>query len=227
MLLAGLLASGDAHAQTASCTSHAPDTWDAQISVSVYCAGAPLPTISAVADRMALPLFAGAPLAAGGYAIATRSQPRFGDAYRLGVSMTGAYVVTHSLKRLIGRPRPYATGLVERRDLSVSAEEASILSLDDRLSMPSGHATLAAALATSWSLSHPYWYVIAPAAVWATATSASRVHLGVHYVSDVAVGALIGSGAAVLVHSIRSSITPSVFDTAEGSRPKIGVVVLL
>lgn len=72
--------------------------------------------------------------------------------------------------------------------------------LDESASMPSGHAAIAFALATSLSLQHGEWYVVAPAAVTATAISTSRVWLGVHYPSDVATGALLGIGSATLVH---------------------------
>ena len=83
-------------------------------------------------------------------------------------------------------------------------------------------------MATSWSLSHPRWYVIAPAVVWATSTSLSRVHLGVHYVSDVAAGTLIGSGMAIAVHLLRDAITPDVFDSQDGvTMPAVQLTVPL
>lgn len=65
-------------------------------------------------------------------------------------------------------------------------------------SFPSGHSSIAFATATSMALAFPKWYVAAPAYLWAGAVAYSRMHLGVHYPSDVLIGALIGSGAAVL-----------------------------
>ncbi|MGM0706594.1 MAG: phosphatase PAP2 family protein [Bacteroidota bacterium] len=227
LLLLTVGVQGKAQAQAPACTASDLPHWDARTSVALYCAGSPLPELSTVADRIALPLFLSGPVAAGGYALATQSQSDFGNAYRLGLSMTGAYAVTFSLKRIIQRPRPYAAGLVTRRD-GLADTESRALTLDDRTAMPSGHATLAAAMATSWSLSHPRWYVIAPAAVWATSTSLSRVHLGVHYVSDVAVGTAIGSGMAVLVHLLGDTITPTMFDPHEGvDRPAVRIAVPL
>jgi membrane-associated phospholipid phosphatase len=73
-------------------------------------------------------------------------------------------------------------------------------------SFPSGHTTHAFVLATSVSLVYPEWYIIAPSYIWAGAVGYSRMHLGVHYPSDVWAGALIGSGSAYLCHQINQKI---------------------
>lgn len=63
-------------------------------------------------------------------------------------------------------------------------------------SFPSGHAASATAFATGVALEFPLaGALVAPLAA---AVAYSRVHVGVHYVSDVAVGALVGIGVAVL-----------------------------
>lgn len=67
-------------------------------------------------------------------------------------------------------------------------------------SMPSGHTSTAFATATSLSLAYPKWYVVAPSFVWAGAIGYSRMHLGVHYPSDVLAGAIVGSGSAYLTY---------------------------
>jgi membrane-associated phospholipid phosphatase len=64
--------------------------------------------------------------------------------------------------------------------------------------MPSAHTSSAFATATSLSLAFPKWYVVVPSFVWASSVGYSRMHLGVHYPSDVLVGALVGSGSAFL-----------------------------
>lgn len=66
--------------------------------------------------------------------------------------------------------------------------------------MPSGHTSTAFATATSLSLAYPKWYVVAPSFVWAGAIGYSRMHLGVHYPSDVLAGAIVGSGSAYLTY---------------------------
>ena len=64
--------------------------------------------------------------------------------------------------------------------------------------MPSGHTSSVFATATSLSMAYPKWYVVVPSFVWAGSVGYSRMHLGVHYPSDVIIGALVGSGSAIL-----------------------------
>jgi membrane-associated phospholipid phosphatase len=89
------------------------------------------------------------------------------------------------LKQAIGRPRPFAQGLWD----ALGPMPASF-------SMPSGHAMTAVAGATAVWLLYPAgrWSV----AGLATLICLSRVYLGVHFASDVIVGALIGALLAVV-----------------------------
>ena len=64
-------------------------------------------------------------------------------------------------------------------------------------SFPSGHAASAAAFATGVAIQEPL--VAVPVVALATAVVYSRVHTGVHYPLDVAVGAGVGVGAALFV----------------------------
>ena len=64
--------------------------------------------------------------------------------------------------------------------------------------LPSGHTSNAFAVATSLTLLSPRLYVAIPAFAWASSVGYSRVHLGVHYPSDVLAGAVAGAGSAVL-----------------------------
>ncbi len=101
----------------------------------------------------------------------------------IGIGING--ILTISLKEIVSRDRPFVT-----------FSEFTALTSAGSKSFPSGHTSSSFNIATSLSLSFPKWYVIAPSVVWASAVGYSRMHLGVHYPSDVLVGALIGSGTA-------------------------------
>ena len=97
--------------------------------------------------------------------------------------------VTTALKHSIKRERPFDT--YSDIDNATSAPGYSF---------PSGHTSTAFATATSLSMAYPKWYVIAPSFVWASALGYSRMHLGVHYPTDVFAGALVGSGSAYITY---------------------------
>ena len=164
------------------------------------------------ADASAYPVFIGAPMAAWGGAWLVRGGDDWSDAYRLTVSQVATYGVVSGLKALFQRPRPYAV----LPDIHSRSPRYSPLGPEgDSFAFPSGHATLSFAIATSWSLSHPKWYVIGPGATWAAAVSLSRVWLGVHYPSDVLAGAVLGTAVAAGVHLLGPAITPDFLEGEE------------
>lgn len=90
------------------------------------------------------------------------------------------------LKRAIQRPRP----------ADAQAALNAFIKPSDRFSFPSGHTAAAFMVAVLVSAWYP---VMAPMLFSvALAIGASRVLLGVHYPSDIAAGALLGSSCALL-----------------------------
>lgn len=67
-------------------------------------------------------------------------------------------------------------------------------------SFPSGHTSDVFALATSLSLSFPKWYVVVPSYLYAGSVAYSRLHLGVHYPSDVLAGMILGTTSSILTY---------------------------
>lgn len=107
----------------------------------------------------------------------------------IGETFLASAFITIASKSIIKRDRPYVTH-----------PSIQPLSVEGSYSMPSGHTSSAFATATSLSMAYPKWYVVVPSFVWASSVGYSRMHLGVHYPSDVLVGALVGSGSAVLMY---------------------------
>lgn len=97
--------------------------------------------------------------------------------------------ITYALKVGVNRPRP-------------AVSDPTLPALEDvRIhSFPSGHTSSAFALATSISLDHPKWFIIAPSYLYASLVGYSRCYLGVHYPSDVLAGALLGTASAWATH---------------------------
>ena len=159
------------------------------------------------AHQSARPVFYGAVPAAWAGAAVTQEPHLRAAAYRLTLTQGVTYGLVVGTKHLVGRPRPYVHRPVRAR----AARHQPPAPGDAYLSFPSGHAALSAALVTSWGASYPRWYVLGPGALWATAIALSRVHLGVHYPSDILAGTILGTGVALLVHHLRETITPAPF----------------
>ena len=171
-----------------------------------------------VVNETAYPVYWGAAPALWAGAAVTGAD--LNPALRLTVAQALNLGLTGVLKRAIDRPRPYvAVAGVAARDRRHQGDE-----IFDPYSFPSGHTSSAFVVATSLSLSYPEWYVIAPAAAWATAMGAARVWHGVHYPSDVAVGAAIGLVSGTAVHFLM----PDVFgDDAESDLVAMPVRVVV
>lgn len=98
-------------------------------------------------------------------------------------------VLCHTIKDLVGRPRPFLT-LPE-------ADMRLLVGRGGSFSMPSSHAAnwFAALMVTLVFYRKAAW-VVAPLAL---GVSFSRIYNGVHYPSDVLVGAILGAGGGAAV----------------------------
>jgi len=105
------------------------------------------------------------------------------------VALSG--IAVQILKGIIGRARPTlfdAVGAYDFQPLTFARDHAS---------MPSGHATSAFALAVSVAIVQPA--LRGPAALFAVLVSYSRLPEGMHYLSDITLGAALGSATALLL----------------------------
>ncbi len=99
--------------------------------------------------------------------------------------------ITKALKVAVNRTRPFNT-----------YPDINPVVTSTGTSFPSGHTSIAFSTATSLSMVYPEWYVIIPSFLWASSVGYSRMHLGVHYPSDVAVGALVGAGSTFITFKV-------------------------
>jgi len=134
----------------------------------------------------------GVPLGLGLAGLIERDEALVMDAVEVGVASAINLGLTHLVKNSLNRTRPYDAypGLFLKKSDGGSG------------SFPSGHTSAAFATATSLSLNVPKWYVVVPAYTWASAVGYSRMHLGVHYPSDVLAGALLGAGSAWVTYKL-------------------------
>ncbi|MBI1341663.1 MAG: phosphatase PAP2 family protein [Terrimonas sp.] len=112
--------------------------------------------------------------------------------WEMAASGASAFMITQLVKTTINRDRPIV------KYPFIDAYDKTIL----HHSFPSGHTSAAFNTATTLSLLYRKWYVVAPAFLWAAATGYSRLHLGVHYPTDVIAGAFTGAASALLTHKL-------------------------
>ena len=142
-----------------------------------------------------VPVAFGVPIVALGVGLIKKDATTQRKAVVIGAALVVSSGITYVMKEAINRPRPFVT----YPDIQKLTDGGSP-------SFPSGHTSLAFATATSLSLEYPKWYVIAPSYLWAGTVGYSRMHLGVHYPSDVLAGAVVGAGSAFLCHKLNQRL---------------------
>jgi membrane-associated phospholipid phosphatase len=105
------------------------------------------------------------------------------------LATTSMFLINSAAKRIIKRERPY-TKLTQLQPYYLPTD----------YSFPSGHTSNAFVTAGNFAFTYKKWYIVLPAYAWATSVGYSRMHLGVHYPSDVLVGALAGTLSAYLIN---------------------------
>ncbi len=110
------------------------------------------------------------------------------DALLLFLGAAFATLASQLLKRVARRPRP-AEGI---------RGFAPLVETPDELSFPSGHTSVAFAVAVALAGGAPG----AVALVLASCIAASRIYLGAHYPLDVAAGVLVGAASGWLAHAL-------------------------
>jgi membrane-associated phospholipid phosphatase len=109
------------------------------------------------------------------------------NSFRSASTLVISSLFSTGLKYTIKRKRPYEQypDIIQKHHVGT-------------FSFPSGHTSFAFATATSLSLSFPKWYVIAPSFAYAGLVAYGRMHLGVHFPTDILGGMIIGIGSGFL-----------------------------
>jgi len=101
------------------------------------------------------------------------------------ISFAISSLATYTLKNTVKRDRPFVTH-----------KDVVKLSNGGGMSFPSGHTSAAFCIATSIALDNKQWYIRTGVFTYACLVGYSRIHLGVHYPSDVVAGAVVGMVSA-------------------------------
>lgn len=110
-------------------------------------------------------------------------------------SMAINAVFTYGMKYSINRNRPYD-------QLGISSN----FYREPSPAFPIGHTSNAFVSATSFVLAYPKWYIAVPTYTWATAVGYSRIHVGVHYPSEVLFGEALGIASGYVTSFLNKQI---------------------
>ncbi|MDD2284262.1 MAG: phosphatase PAP2 family protein [Paludibacter sp.] len=155
-----------------------------------------LKPVSVFLSETAIPLNLAVPVAIGSYGLINSNKDFIKDACYIALASAINLGMTVILKESIRRERPGET----------YPEYITMYKKAIDFAMPSGHTSTCFATATALSLKYPEWYIIVPAYAWATSVGLSRMHLGMHYPTDVLAGAALGAGSAYLSYKLNEWI---------------------
>lgn len=126
---------------------------------------------------------------------ATKNKALILNGYVHTASLLASFVFTATAKRVIKRDRPY-----------LKLTQLQPYQIEGDFSFPSGHTSNAFTAAGNLAFAYKKWYVVAPAYIWAASVGYSRMHLGVHYPTDVLVGAILGTASAYICNRWQNKI---------------------
>ncbi|MGB9697100.1 MAG: phosphatase PAP2 family protein [Ignavibacteria bacterium] len=150
-------------------------------------------------DKTVLPVAITLPIASFAISRASSNSYNENSAVLLGLSEFTSATITFTLKNIVKRHRPFVKFPNSYYNKNNSPT--------DEFSFPSGHSSIAFSIATLLTLRYPDKpLLIVTSYLYATTIAYGRVYLGVHYPSDVLVGALIGSVSSALIYSLRKEI---------------------
>lgn len=168
---------------------------DHQLLKSINQAAPGMRPVSKALSESAITINLAIPIGIGSYGFIAGEKDFVKDALYIAFSSGITFAASETTKRIVRRERPRAS-YPTPEDLYIYKPYYS------SFSFPSGHTSGCFSTATALSLKYPKWYVIAPAYLWAASVGVSRMHLGVHYPSDVLAGAVLGAGSAYLNYKL-------------------------
>ncbi len=176
-------------------SSHAQN-WDINLLKNINPQNPNSATWKAITNT-AEPLSVAVPISMFALSLINNNQHLKKNAYQLAASLVVNAATTEGFKIIVNRDRPFVT--YPNSVFPISTDEKN-------KSMPSGHTSFSFTTATSVYLMYPKWYIALPAFAWATSVGYSRMYLGLHYPSDVLMGAVVGSGSAMLTNWARKHL---------------------
>ena len=121
-----------------------------------------------------------------------------GYLYWTGMPADRLLLITALAAFLIERPLycVLKRGFKRNRPQDALFDFRSFIIPSDKFSFPSGHTSAAFLMATLMAYFHPA--LILPAYLWASGVGLSRIFLGVHFPTDILVGATMGASIALI-----------------------------
>jgi membrane-associated phospholipid phosphatase len=181
-----------------TCRACAPNALDDSVARAARWSDLALPASVSDAGLVVLPLLSLGAVAGAGLYDGARGH-LVEDLLLVAESAAVAQVLNQATKFAVGRERPFVHWLPE------AEKRATPQPSDNNLSFFSGHTTFSFALVTSaWSVARHRGYrlatpILAAGAPLAAFVAYLRMAAGKHYLTDVAVGAVVGSACGVVV----------------------------